>query len=76
MIYLKSKISFYGYNQNGSLNKKIGQTTIWAYLGVENGKHKLQRIFKYSDRVSYAFVSKNQIKNNFSVINENQIEKG
>ena len=68
MTILKAKFSFYGYNQNGSLNKKINMGTFWIYKGVENKRHKLERIYKNSDKKTYVYLAKTQIKENFTVI--------
>lgn len=72
MIKLKCLATHYGYNQNGSLNKRIGVGSVWIYLGVdmEIEKHKLERVYEKENakRKTFAYVSKEDIKRNFGVI--------
>lgn len=67
-MLLKCISSFYGYNGNGSLNKKITIGSYWLYLGVENKKHKLQRLYKNNNLGNYAYVSREKVKENFIMI--------
>lgn len=74
-MLLKCITSFYALNENGNKNKKISIGSYWLYVGVEAKHHKLQRLYKNNKLGNYAYLTRNQVKSNFKLVETKNLEE-